>query len=111
MIYEDAEERYANVQNLGEEILKSAYAVLYPHSVSLGSNAKAGGVIAINTLPGVPRCEVMEVDAVHKGLHTQRGSEGKAYVLVNAEEGLGSVMAADGSNQSVQGRSSSITGF
>lgn len=82
MIYEDAEERYANVQKLGGDVLESAYAVLYPPALD-------GEVVAINPLPGMPRVEVV------------RGDNG--CVLVDAQNGLGEVRAADGSLQGVKG--------
>lgn len=86
MIYEDAEERYANVRTIGAEVLKSAYAVLYPGSTDLEGS---GGMIAINTLPG-SRLEVMEGN--------------KGVVLVDAQAGLGQVKAIDGSMQGVKGK-------
>jgi alpha-mannosidase len=86
MIYEDAEERYANVRTIGAEVLKSAYAVLYPGSTPVEENS--GEMIAINTLPG-SRLEVMKANS--------------GFVLVDAQDGLGQVKAMDGSLQGVKG--------
>ncbi|KAI9633630.1 alpha-mannosidase [Dioszegia hungarica] len=101
MIYEDAEERYANVQKIGAEVLKSAYDVLYPGSKAIEEGISGMDLFAINTLPGVPRLEVMEV-AGKAGVVAQRGASGKGYVLVQAQDGLGNVKALDGSVQGVK---------
>jgi alpha-mannosidase len=100
MIYEDAEERYANVQELGREVLESAYVVLYPGSAIL--QAACSDLIAVNTLP-VPRLEVMEVDPKLR-FDMQRGSEA-GYVLVDAQSGSGAPKAMNGSVESVKGES------
>lgn len=102
MIYEDAEERYANVQKIGAEVLKSAYDVLYPCSKAIEEGISGMDLFAINTLPGVPRLEVMEV-AGKAGVVAQRGASGKGYVLVQAQDWLGNVKALDGSVQGVKG--------
>jgi hypothetical protein len=104
MIYEDAEERYANVQKIGAEVLKSAYDVLYLGSKAVEEGGPGSELFAINTLPGVSRLEVMEVGG-KAGAAAQRGAGGKGYVLVQAEDGMGNVKAIDGSLQGVKGES------
>lgn len=59
MIYEDAEERYANVQRLGNQVLEDALKVLYPGSKRDLTNAAQLHVV---DLVG-PRREVLAIPA------------------------------------------------
>lgn len=64
MIYEDAEERYRNVQGIGRRILEDALRVIYPGSHFAGDK---GELRVVDLLPNQERCEVV---AVPKGVST-----------------------------------------
>jgi alpha-mannosidase len=65
--YEDAEKLYAKVKKDGEALLKEAFSILFPHSVSLTPSSRTkslgGKIVAFNTtfLPrsGVGECYVL----------------------------------------------------
>lgn len=78
MIYQDAEERYANVQRIGQEVLKSAYSVLYPGSTE---TLDSGRLVAMNPLL-TDRREVVAINGA--GRHKYKDAR-KEYILMDTK--------------------------
>lgn len=95
MVYDDAEEKYAKLHKSISKVIEDAYSVLYKGTVPLGPNENVSGkpfILAVNTLPGQPRHEVVKVPLKdHSCVRThsaQVARDGKhGYLLLEADEG------------------------
>ncbi|GMK54493.1 hypothetical protein CspeluHIS016_0110790 [Cutaneotrichosporon spelunceum] len=92
MVYDDAERIYHGVEKSLTKVIEGAYQSLYQGTAALSPNAKLDGkaqIVAINTLPGTTRLEVMQVPiAEHACVRThsvQMSSDRKTgYLLMDA---------------------------
>ena len=97
MVYDDAEELYAQVYKDGNEVIEKAFDILVPDSVPFRAGctvpSKASRIVAVNTTP-FPRREVVEVPLVSQ-LRRETVQVAKAgdvgYVLVEDEAGSSTV--------------------
>jgi hypothetical protein len=89
MVYDDAENYYAEVKKDGEALLEDAFKVLFPHgSRALGAGPSDGTLLAYNST-FLPRREVVRVaaGAALAGQLAQTGADGAGYALLDAPEG------------------------
>ncbi|KAK8850374.1 hypothetical protein IAR55_004292 [Kwoniella newhampshirensis] len=92
MIYEDAETKYAKIQQSISNILNEAYAIVYKDSFPLTEDMAASAsslLFAVNNTPGYTRREVVAAPVkLHRQLETRSGQISKdgetGYVLVSA---------------------------
>ncbi|WOO78143.1 Alpha-mannosidase [Vanrija pseudolonga] len=81
-VYVDTQEIYAKHEHDVNEIINEAYTALYAGSVKAGT--KGGDVVGLNTTPGYPRAEVVQVPAGTP--HAQSSADGKsAFALLTTE--------------------------
>ncbi|WOO79172.1 Alpha-mannosidase [Vanrija pseudolonga] len=91
MVYVDAEAKYAKIQKEITKVINEAYEVLYKGTRPLEPNETVPGkasLVAINTIPGYPRQEVVKVPlSAHSSVRAhsaQVSKDGHGYVLVES---------------------------
>lgn len=114
MVYDDAERMYAGIWKSIGKVLKDAHDLLYKDTCALGPNAKIAGkpaVMAVNTLPGSARQEVVKVPLAdhtcvraHSAQISQDGKHG--YVLL--ESGADAALATPKGLYADAGRVSAV---
>ena len=94
MVYEDAEQYYAEVKEQGKALLDEAFGSLLQNTAPVRSRTGSGVLLAYNTTM-FPRLEVIQVPLSGSGISNlsnvivQTAEDGKTgFALLQAQEGL-----------------------